>query len=58
MKEKQFEKERTDIEKTIGHMINSGMTRDKLVKYIVNRMVNADSIFTSRQIDILFRQII
>lgn len=58
MRNGRFEKERQDIEKTIRHMANSGMTRDKLVKYTVDRMVMADSVFTSRQIDILFRQII
>lgn len=58
MRNAQFERERQDIEKTIKHMVNNGTTRDKLVKYTVNRLVGADSSFTSRQIDILFKGII
>lgn len=58
MRNAQFERERQNIEKTIQHMVNNGTTRDKLVKYTVNRLVGADSSFTSRQIDILFRGII
>lgn len=58
MRNAQFERERQNIEKTIRHMVNNGTTRDKLVKYTVNRLVGADSSFTSKQIDILFRGII
>ena len=58
MRNGEFEKTKQNIEKGLHHMINNGTTRDQLVRYTVNRIVGANSTFTSRQIDILFRQIL
>lgn len=58
MRNGQFDKFITKMEKDVRHMLNNGNRRDEVVRYMVNRMEGENTIFTSRQVGNIFRMIL
>lgn len=58
MRNGQFDKFSEKMERDVQHMLNNGNRRDKVIRYIVNRMEGENTIFTSRQIGNIFRMIL
>lgn len=58
MRKHQFEEEWQKIQKEVCHMFNSGATRETTIKYVIARVIRANTIFSSDQLREIFELVL